>query len=692
MSARTASPIPPQTVDELRASIDAEQLLRTEIANCLRQINSNSKRAGRFFGLVFKGISHNDREFVPVVLYEMFGLQQVRGKLTAVPMHPEFDYQGRVRAMSRHQLYKLLQKYKAGYLSKKQLRRVFEGFEAKGLLTCTVIKGQDRQGYWNTRVLYTFNLEAWYAVWEETRKTPRVRRGKSQIKTGKVSSLDKCVTKAHRPVFRAVKKEAVISSAARVENQPKPLVFPGPPEALPGPVFSLKKGPAPSAASGRHVSSAPASAGPCLRPLGREKEKGAAAPSGFPSSFKTVSKSPAQARKGNRFPEDMPSWQIFLEGWLDSGSSKKVGDNWREDLHLLENPEKPELKLKPRTPDCLVNPVATPGNPRGVWSMQKEFLPLTPAALELADLVERITGCPLRMKDWESLVDQMSRSNFCRLTKDRLLLTIYAVVHSLDMEFGVSLSSNEQILETMRDPQLTIFGVVPELQDANFGDYFYTLAMSDVYRTDADCEGAAEQARKLLPFLHFRTASPLALLSPDNAGKLLAGWYGLYQRLVSPPKRKLQPGGRLELWEKTEAQRSVEHATMADMSAPIYQLSPEDFGNILLTEVLGPLEEGCYSQTLYWASVFAFAKQQGLARLAPAALNQLRKAALLIFCHAPNHWTELDNWLGGGFLQQVCPLSDWSAARESAQSRTRQMLVDRWELPYKDFKPSEHIG
>ncbi len=167
MSTKIASTeIPPQTVDQLRASIDAEQLLKTEIAVCLRQINNGTKRAGRFFGLIFRGISHNDREFIPVVLNNMFGLQNVRGKLTTVPLHPEFGYHGRVREMSRLQLYKLLKrKYKAGHLSKKQMRRVFEGFEEAGLLTCTVIKGQDGRGYWSTRVLYTFNLEAWQALW-----------------------------------------------------------------------------------------------------------------------------------------------------------------------------------------------------------------------------------------------------------------------------------------------------------------------------------------------------------------------------------------------------------------------------------------------------------------------------------------------------------------------------------------------
>ena len=693
MSARAETPTP-RSISQIWDALNDEQKLHTEIAVCLRQINNGTKRAGRFLRAVFKRLTHNDQEFVPVLLNHVFGLRQVQGKLTMEPNNPGFEYHNGVRSMSRRQLFQLMRKkYRGNCLSKKQVRRVFEAFQKAGLIHVSVVRScnPETRRWKTTDVYYKLDVRHWQELWSNTLKTPKVKRGKPAI----FSDTSKSVSDNHVRPHHRVKLDGRKRHQVDAKIEAKPLIFEASPNALSGPVFPSKGGPA-RFAPGPVDSFGTAGAGsPELSSQEGEKVT-AASPAvvSAPSLFEDNQQAP-NSQQEELSPikptAPVPLYQEFIHGWLDM----TTGDaDWPVNLYYTDDPEDLALALKPRIPDCLVNPQATPGTPAGVWGLDGSFLPLSRKAIELADASERIAGCPFRMRDWEHLLREMSMPEPYKLTMDKLLLTAYAASRGASMTVGPNSSHGTRVVHVVGEADgilmpgvLSPLDSVPELLDANFADrHRMQLAVNDHHRSVAAQKTVERLSPETFPFLHYAEVSPKALLSPRNASKLLSGWFELYRLLVLPAKKDEKDRAFVP-----ETVRQLEHGTVADIAMPA-EIVPVEQVVELLEEALFPIRQGAYDATGHWLSILFSVKKHGLAAFDLRTRSDLAELMLAIYCHAPNHWTELDRSLGTAFMQRLCPLSNWAHLRSSAHDRVRATLLAHWEPPYSDLRPTTFIG
>lgn len=695
MSAPISAEKSPQSIAEIWGSIADEEHTRRAIDQALYALNGNSDRVERVFEKMFKGRTHQDRRFVAKIMRHMFGLKKQEGMVTSEPLHPKFAYSGGRRYMSLKDLHRVLKGLRRGACpTLEQLRRIFDGFRGLGLITLVEFNPRDESGQFRKDASYRFNLDVWDRVWKEAAKpTPFKPPAKKRRRTGPTMDLrEQGGGQVRRKPTQSTPTRAVVNdpqnaqtaSSERPENTG---AFTAPPSGLSAHCCSNYRGDVPDVPGTAGVSSAGSGA------VGKEGNIGSSLTEDRAdarlSSAKTTPASPAS--KGPCYVEvpGNPKWQDFLTSWM--WDFFKEG-NWEQDLYQ----DAPEGKcpIKPRIPDCLVVSDPIPGRLLGVYDLRQRHLPLTPAELELGDFVERASGCPLRLQDWKLLHAQFNGKSHSRLTKDRLALVLFAACRQHWDSYQARWSGRDAI---------DILDVVPEMDARSFDAYsdLLTHALVDDLATEdkhsgwledvlegvtSDWRGVKHKITWDFPFLSYTKVNPVALLAPDNAGRMLMAWLHYWRVLVCRllPERRFRDAGGVthEAW----APHQITQHGIRDKRMPVVSVALDDLPTVLETACDTFRSGARYSQTDLWPA-FKTAAKAGLENLSAEVRSRLTEVTLNIYTKTPHHWCDLDAHLGGDFMARLMPLRNLDQLRLIAQERTRAMLRQECVLPYAKFRP-----
>ncbi|NDJ15408.1 MAG: hypothetical protein EBY17_30205, partial [Acidobacteriia bacterium] len=367
----------------------------------------NGKTCRRFLAKILKGATHNDCEFIPIILWHMFGATADG----APAMHPECLYPGNHREMSMNRLQVLLDAQYQISPSYDQLRRVFVALKKHGLLSNHLYRTQDANGKWTTESGYTFNTERWQALLKETAKAPKFKKGKK----GKKATETKTGVR---------KKSSRVRSS---ETSEKPSIFSAAPCGASGTISSDNRerpDSSPGSSSVVSVSSSTVQQGE----LSATQQKTPATPSVEVCDFLSQKDQSArikakQEKDGPRYVENpnAPDFEVFLAEVLEhrATAGEGVPENWREALYTTEGSED-GLTLKPRIPDCTVLTPDDQSTTCGIWVHDGAFIRCSPADIELSKTVASHLGCPLRAQDWPRFLRQTHRpaSDPLRLTAE----------------------------------------------------------------------------------------------------------------------------------------------------------------------------------------------------------------------------------------------------------------------------------
>lgn len=659
--ARTASP---STSEQIAAAALNRRIAELEINSILLQLK-NGKVCRRVLQQALKGTTYNDAELVPVILWCMFGRVQKGATLELVPAHrPDFPYQGNCREMSLRSLAAILKARYKQSLSYKQLRRIFAGLKRLKLLTNLRVPSQDKvSGKWTSRSSYFFQTNHWLEVLQLAKTTPKVMRGKKR--TPKPSGLDQMVGPQHR---------VKVVSGAAAKPVAEPLVFCDKPSAQASPVFSLKGGgqqglPGEVIELGAGVV---AEGGPLLEASPAQQQKGPAAPAARIE----------QARKDNATFREAPAgyfstlseedqadwnklepWEYLLTKTLDDKS--KDGPGWRTTLYEDEG----ALTLKPRIPDCVVIEADQDYQLRGVWSIDRPaFIHLGPADLAIGDFVKRLTGCPLRFKDWEQAIrlTRLPVGDPCRLTLDNLILFAQAARN------GVT-SDSWSTVDNDGSPGMSynVGTVIPELFAFDLAPYSNAMDLDD---SDDD------MFKEVLPFLYADRVKPKSLLSPDNAGKLLFNWATLWpafcRRFDNKPRQSL---AQLPAFQGPNPYTAFENLAELDravsFSRGVVRLLDDCYG------VSNELTSLCHIQNF----------PGGVSALSQSTRATLHYVMLRLYTKAPQIWLDLERWMGAEVFAAAMPVKDLDRCRSFATAILRSRLE---QLPqdYLSMKPTQFFS
>lgn len=661
MSARTAAP---STSEQIATVVLNRRLAQLEVNQILLQLK-NGKTCRRVLRQTLKGSTYNDAELVPTILWTMFGWALKSGSTEMVPAcNPSVPYIGTYRDMSILKLHAILKKRYKSHPSYKQLKRIFKGLMKLQLVENHLVKTPAEKGRWHTVSGFSIEVQNWSKVLTRTQITPAVQVGRKAAP--KASVLDQSVKAYHR--VKAVRK----APGAAVKIEAKPLIFEASPRALPGPVLSDKGGAGSSLPGEQVVLPSEVGAIPLLEASLAQQQKELAAPA---ARIEQAREDNATFREGptqyfSALPEDdqndwtkQEPWEYLLTQMLDTRT--KDGPGWRTALYEDDG----TVSLKPRIPDCLLIKPDQNSQLQGVLSVDHlTFIQLSPADLALGDFVKRLTGCPLRLKDWQQLVRlaHLPLGDPRRLTLDNLNLFVQAARGSCH-------TSSWSLCDTKDTAarELNVLTVVPELCAVDLKAY---TGVVDPDGSDGD------MLKTVLPFLHADRVKPKSLLSPDNAGKLLFNWETLWPsfcKRLGAKSRQLTT--RLAGFSGPNPYAAPTDLAALDRAVRFSRGVVPVLGENL--DVSNELTSLCHIQNF----------PGGVSALSQSARSALHYVMLRLYTKAPQIWLDLERWMGAEVFAAAMPVKDLDRCRSFATASLRSRLE---QLPpdYLALKPTQFFS
>lgn len=660
MPARAASPEIP-TSEQIATIVLNRRLAQLEVNQILLQLK-NGKTCRRVLRQVLKGSTYNDAELVPTILWTMFGWTLKSGSTEMVPAcNPSIPYIGTYRDMSIRKLHAILKKRYKSHPSYKQLQRIFEGLRKLELVKNHLVKTPVEKGRWHTVSGFSIKVQNWSKVLARTQITPAVQVGRKAAP--KASVLDQSVKDYHR--VKLVRKARV----AEVKIEAKPLIFEASPRTLPRSVLSDKGGVGSSLPGEQVVFPSEVGAIPLLEASLAQQQKELAAPA---ARIEQAREDNATFREGptqyfSALPEDdqndwtkQEPWEYLLTQMLDTRT--KDGPGWRTALYEDDG----ALTLKPRIPDCVVVEPDQDSQLRGAWSIDRPaFIHLSPADLAVGDLVKRLTGCPLRFKDWQQLtrLAHLPSGDSRRLTLDNLILFVQAARGSCHTSSWSLCDTKDAAAR-----ELDVLTVVPELCAVDLKPY---TGVIDPDGSDGD------MLKTVLPFLHADRVKPKSLLSPDNAGKLLFSWDTLWPSFCKRLGNKSwQSLAQLPAFQGPNPYAAFEHLAELEravrFSRCVVGLLSDCYG------VSNELTSLCHIQNF----------PGGVSALSQSTRATLHYVMLRLYTKAPQIWLDLERWMGPEVFAAAMPVKDLARCRSFATASLRSRLE---QLPpdYLALKPTQ---
>lgn len=656
-------PAQPQTEPSPTSTINEEVLARLARLKIKQDINGillrlkNGKTCNRVLNQVLPGITSNDIEFVPTILWTMFGTSGPE----AQPKYPQFPYPDNHRQMSLRDLERALKASYKTTLTYSQLRRVFAGLKRAKLVENVRYAQQDAGGTWTSVSSYFFNIYNWLLILENASKAPAVRTGKKR--GPKPSVLDTTIKEAHRVKVKRSKKKDKEPPGGSGNNGETTPVFSGAPGADLAAVDFSFKGEVPISPGVVASESSARSSQLVAAPAEEKKEQASPAIELFLHRDKKEASSQLKAKVEQDKPcyvadPSEPGWQILLEAVLDyKVLNGQVADDWKTSLY---NPEDgiTELTLKPRIPDCTVLVPDEQSATCGVWSHDDTFIHLSPADLELGNLVERATGCPLRAEDWKQLARLAHRkaTDSGRLTLSRLIALLTA--------FPDKGSERCELISDKGDIKVyTHCSILPEIFEKNSGQW-------DALRRDFHQHVRDEKLDGYLPFLHCDQVGASALLSPGNAGKLLFNW----DKLWTAFREHTGPNG------------SLNRSKLSGIHEPSQYSAPEtlhelDRGVRSALRVIPCLHEGLNLSSELTPLAHIQRAPQGVRSLLPETRQKLNYLMLRLYAKAPHIWCDLERWMGTETFAAAMPVGNVESNRANARARVAEMVATNWIEP-----------
>lgn len=670
MSARAVQTHLPS--QEIVTSIKADLAFQIEVSAVLYAIN-HRKNTGRILRQIVPGLTHDDAELLPGLLWQMFGMRGEKGKGLRVPLNPQFGYVDGFRQMSLAALQKVVGHKMKNHPSYKQLRRLFAGLKRAGLLTNIREANQDAaSGAWTSTSGYRFNLDAWRKTLATCAKTPTLCQ-KKQPKAPTVV--------VQRPMQRnngllRMPGQVRVAAKKQAEVVADPLIFAGSPSAQSGRVESLKEGGA-NLEPGKHAMEAiqvsqPASQDLSLSLGAEDKGRPAAPPAASTSSLedkifriRSVEQAEAKAETHQQFlfqhPEQAPQiWKLYLEASVTS----RLGEGWKG--NLPQDQQAGTHTLKPRVSDCVLVEPDPSSSVRAVIHNDGKLIHLSKEEVSLGDLVCRATCCPLRFQDWQTMVRLARRPDWHpnKLSRQRLALWLRSVLGIADLPQFHWMSGNS----TKAFP-IDYATVVPEvLQELSVADQaqlgFYTDRFTDAgYRT-------------CLPALFADTAAPYSLLSGGNAGKLLFAWDGVWSLLRQTQGAKTD-GGRPVL-QRISAARPMEQVYEGEMGGLAGAL------DAVAWQVPKALKAGEALPACVEPLKLIQHLPNGVASVAPATQQKLQPVLQQLRDERPDAWLDLDVAMGDGVLAALMGDAAYLRAWDGVQDAARALLNNSWEVHYTE--------
>lgn len=667
------------------AAAKQEYSVQLSINECLRLI----KRCHLVTSLVlnlFPGLTRHDHLMVPLILYRMFGYRRNAKTRTLMPFYPEFAYEGNRRDMSLMELHRrLVKEHPTAHLTYKQMIRIFKHLKRAGLLGCREHLNTSAEGKISQLTSYYFNVEAWRTQLEIAKRPSKntIKRRKpvvSQITAAaKQQALHDDQMRSNRELFA---RRLQIQAQKRLVFNTKPC-DPGmhtidpkgaksiPPSAsLSVPVLAprvdlfLTQPLAPvsqvSSANKPLTHRAPRTGG----------KKGSPAASLCASFVATeiihVEPSDNICPTGYQALPHHPAWEELLEDMLDH----KNGPSWRQDLY--QGKAEDGTLLRPRWLDSTLTHEQFSDTYYQVRKLDGKRLRVSREDLELGDLIERLTACPLRFQDWEWMQRQ-TRKTTNPLTRDRLITATALLWPGLGEDYHVSHAN----WRGKGPVDLNQFSLLPEV----FETYF---ALKD----DTDCDlmtrletsGQDNLVFSTLPFLFFYRHAPATLLSPGNAGKLLANWDQLW-RLVTANTHK----GRASV----QAQPVVWQEPIAPET-----LGSDPFSGVVLAlgQVINFLtvrpEAVNWNEQTAALQMIPVLFEHGEARLGTLEFVERLQAYLgVLWEHKPHLWFDAEQLLGK-FWFEVATLHVVDEDRKVAADKVKWLVQHAYIPPLAEHRPS----